>query len=540
MFKKFITIIIICVCFSASAFADNYADWSRKPYDKLDVMAYGFLQKKYIDSALVCYTIIEKGYDECRQSDKKGIERCIFAMNNIGYIYFFYYFDYEKSYHYLLKALQLSQQYHLQDVKAHVYLNLANLYRTNAMMHDTHEYDHIALDYYRKAFYCALGEKDWRAFIVMYYGLANFAMSTGNTEVIAKETAVFRRQPIPKGISLLRFSKFFSYCTDAYSRHDYARSLNCLDSMLVNIDAQDTPERFRIFTLLQKSDVLSLTGKKSEAECCLKEAEAMAERYNSRDLQVYVSRSLYLFHLTNGDIRLANRYKLDYLEKKDSLVNGGKMESMAKMRFMEQLRQVNETVEQMSRQRQRQNLTLAIVIIIAFIIAAFSLLLIRSYRKLQRSHRVLYRQNIEMQQREDEQRLKYSEKYRGSKLADEDKAQITERIQNVMENTDEICSEDFSLARLTTLADSNYKHVSQVINEVYKKNFNTLLNEYRIKEVCRRLNDFSNYGNLTIEAVGMSVGFRSRSNFESTFKQNIGMSPSEYRKIAKESASEQM
>jgi AraC-like DNA-binding protein len=99
---------------------------------------------------------------------------------------------------------------------------------------------------------------------------------------------------------------------------------------------------------------------------------------------------------------------------------------------------------------------------------------------------------------------------------------------------------NFHLARLATLADSNYKHVSQVINEVYQKNFNTLLNEYRIKEVCRRLNDFSNYGNLTIEAVGMSVGFRSRSNFESTFKQNVGMSPSEYRKIAKESASEQM
>jgi AraC-like DNA-binding protein len=33
--------------------------------------------------------------------------------------------------------------------------------------------------------------------------------------------------------------------------------------------------------------------------------------------------------------------------------------------------------------------------------------------------------------------------------------------------------------------------------------------------------------------VGMSVGFKSRSNFELTFKQNVGLSPSEYRNIAK-------
>jgi AraC-like DNA-binding protein len=540
MFKKFISIIFICVCFASSALARDYAEWSRQPYDKLYTMAYDFMQKKDIDSALVCYTIVENGYDDCKRSDIKGIERSVFAMNNIGYIYFFYYFDYEKSYHYLLKALQLSQQNNLVEVKAHVYLNLANLYRTNAIMHDTHEYDRTALYYYRKAFYCALKAKDWRSFIVMYYGLANFAMSLGKTAMITKETALFRRQRIPKTEPLSRFAKFYSSYVDAYSSHDYNRSLNCLDSMLVNIDAQDTPERFRVYTLLQKSDVLSLIGNKTEAECCLKEAEATAEKYNSRDLQVYVSHSLYKFHLAIGNISLANKYKLEYLERKDSLVNGGKMESVAKMRFMEQLRQVNETVEQMSRQRQRQNFILIIVAIIAVIIVISSLLLIRSYRKLQRSHHVLYRQNVEMQQHEDEQRLKHEEKYRGSNLADEDKTQIIERIQSIMENTDEICSDEFSLARLAKLVDSNYKHVSQVINEMYQKNFNTLLNEYRIKEVCRRLNDFSNYGNLTIEAVGMSVGFKSRSNFESTFKQNVGMSPSEYRKIAKESTSEQM
>jgi AraC-like DNA-binding protein len=76
-------------------------------------------------------------------------------------------------------------------------------------------------------------------------------------------------------------------------------------------------------------------------------------------------------------------------------------------------------------------------------------------------------------------------------------------------------------------------YVSQVINEKYDNNFNHLLNEYRIKESCRRMNDTDNYGNYTIESIALSVGFKSRSNFISTFKRFTGLTPSAYLKIAK-------
>jgi AraC-like DNA-binding protein len=101
-----------------------------------------------------------------------------------------------------------------------------------------------------------------------------------------------------------------------------------------------------------------------------------------------------------------------------------------------------------------------------------------------------------------------------------------------MYNNKEIYSHEFSLQRLSELVGAPYKHVSQVINEMYKFNFNNLLNEFRVREACRRLAEDDIYTNYTIEAIAESIGFKSRSNFISTFKKLTGITPSEYKRIA--------
>jgi YesN/AraC family two-component response regulator len=72
---------------------------------------------------------------------------------------------------------------------------------------------------------------------------------------------------------------------------------------------------------------------------------------------------------------------------------------------------------------------------------------------------------------------------------------------------------DFSAIKLAELTESKYNYVSQVINENFGCNFNAVLNEYRIKEACNRMNDISNYGNYTIEAIANSVGYSSTKFF---------------------------
>lgn len=125
------------------------------------------------------------------------------------------------------------------------------------------------------------------------------------------------------------------------------------------------------------------------------------------------------------------------------------------------------------------------------------------------------------------------QKYQNSKLAEDDKTVLQNRIMSIFD-TDEIFAEDFNMNKLASLVNSNYKNVSQVINELMGKNFNTLLNEYRIEEACRRFNDISNFGNYTVEAVGNSVGYGSRSTFVTQFKAITGLTPSEFQNMARQ------
>ena len=118
-------------------------------------------------------------------------------------------------------------------------------------------------------------------------------------------------------------------------------------------------------------------------------------------------------------------------------------------------------------------------------------------------------------------------------MTDAKKRELAEKIEYALNNNKEIYNDSFNLERLAAITDSHYKEVSQVVNELFGKNFTLLLSEYRIKEACRRLNDKEHYGHLTFEALGNSVGFKARTGFNNAFKRVTGLTPTEYLKIQK-------
>ena len=58
-----------------------------------------------------------------------------------------------------------------------------------------------------------------------------------------------------------------------------------------------------------------------------------------------------------------------------------------------------------------------------------------------------------------------------------------------------------------------------------------MLNEQRVREACRILNDTAQSSHLTIEAIAADLGFNSRSNFTVTFKSITGSSHSDFMKM---------
>jgi predicted permease len=84
---------------------------------------------------------------------------------------------------------------------------------------------------------------------------------------------------------------------------------------------------------------------------------------------------------------------------------------------------------------------------------------------------------------------------------------------------------------LTSLAEKlglTVHELSRIINTVLKKNFNDFINEYRVADVIRRMQDPA-FAHITLLGIALESGFNSKSSFNRIFKQITGKSPAEYK-----------
>jgi putative ABC transport system permease protein len=87
---------------------------------------------------------------------------------------------------------------------------------------------------------------------------------------------------------------------------------------------------------------------------------------------------------------------------------------------------------------------------------------------------------------------------------------------------------ELSLPSLAEALDMHPHELSRIINVALKKNFNDFINEYRIREVTRKMKDPA-YDRLTLLGIAFDSGFNSKTTFNRTFRQITGKSPVEYK-----------
>ena len=90
-------------------------------------------------------------------------------------------------------------------------------------------------------------------------------------------------------------------------------------------------------------------------------------------------------------------------------------------------------------------------------------------------------------------------------------------------------SKDLSLKSLATILGIGQNALSKTINSTSGMNFNDFVNQKRVNEAKKRLLS-KDFEHLTIEAIGNSVGFNSKSAFYAAFKKNTNSSPSAFLK----------
>ena len=86
---------------------------------------------------------------------------------------------------------------------------------------------------------------------------------------------------------------------------------------------------------------------------------------------------------------------------------------------------------------------------------------------------------------------------------------------------------EFNLTTMSTDTDIPVHHLSYYFNEHLHVNFNTWKNDLKIAQVTKLINEGSGEM-LTLDALAKQAGFGSRTSFFNSFKQKMGITPSEY------------
>ncbi len=121
-----------------------------------------------------------------------------------------------------------------------------------------------------------------------------------------------------------------------------------------------------------------------------------------------------------------------------------------------------------------------------------------------------------------------AEKYTRSGLKDEQAEEYLTMLLDYMESDKPYLDGNLTIHDLSQKTGISRHHITQVLNEIYGKNFFTFINEYRTREVIERFSD-ARYDHYTILAIAFDSGFNSKSTFNSFFKSQTGQTPSKYR-----------
>lgn len=512
-------------------------------------------EKNLPDSALIYYSYVAN-YLTDDLSDDKIVAEKVRALNNIGYTYFYYFRDYQNAYYYLKKALEIARGHNHNDIVPYSLINLGHIYLTYQGIFEKKEYFTKAMDYYTEAFNYAVRSGNSDMTVISFLALAHQAIESNdlhwvNGEAIRSLRAVNPRTRLYKGALAL------SKAIEDLKRGNTRGALVRLEKSYADTGDDDMNIREKILTGHHLATLRHRISPADNQIPFLQELVAICDSTGQNDMSVDLFSTMSEFARECGDSLMADNYHLEYLKRKDSLVNKSNIYNIDHLELTDNIDRMETELDFRSRQRQMHLIVIALMLALLVVLVLFTINVVRKKKALVEKNKVLFAQAQEALRlppvafpegeeknetivqpgaagAESEPKGENKKKYYYSTLEKDNVDDILRRLNDFMETSEVVYSSGFSLSALAEALDEKESHISQVLNEYIGKKFRTFLNEYRIREASRRLLDRDGYGRYSIEAIAEGVGFKSRTNFISVFKQFTGLTPSEYRRIGKE------
>jgi AraC-like DNA-binding protein len=118
-----------------------------------------------------------------------------------------------------------------------------------------------------------------------------------------------------------------------------------------------------------------------------------------------------------------------------------------------------------------------------------------------------------------------SNKYKNSGLSKEQAAELLMKLKKLMEKEKPHLQPKLTLTELAEKMQISNNQLSQVINQEAKVNFHDFINTYRVEEFLQKASENKNFNLL---AIALESGFNSKSSFNTIFKKQKGVSPSQF------------
>ena len=312
----------------------------------------------------------------------------------------------------------------------------------------------------------------------------------------------------------------------------------------------------KVEPLLNLADFYAHKEMPDSQQVYLLKAKSLADAQTDPYPKINVARGLMKFYTEHGNTGEALKYQNSYFHLVDSLMNLEKFLSASSRHELGVIKDKDEKIGTLSITVSKQKMAVLVILAVALVICAVLFIIYKQKKRLHKAYLEVVELNRELLRMEEQNCTSAQQKAEETDAARQTAAlepeqqpeprldaeqlaaadeEVFGKIKQVVADGNEIYDPDFSLARLALLVSSDVVSVSRIINEKTKGNVPTFINRQRIKEACRRMTEEHKYGNLTIQAIGESVGFKTQVNFNRTFKKMMGITPSAYKKIVAES-----
>lgn len=549
----FILPLIIFLCSLMSCRRNDKSDIESMSCRDLYAEGTSFLRGKEVpDSALLYFSALANRLSPEMTVEEKTL--CGKALNRLGYLYFHYYGNIPYAFESLVNAKQIALETNDKKLLGQTSLNTAivNIICYNLGL--TSRGEEMFIQNLCDGFDNALESGDG---ITALNCFANMSTELGPEfmppEFVKRINILASLHPAPQ--DTVNGTEFFNErlrTSQAIINGNLDEALILLHGQLANLNDVFDSERVKAQIYQELARIYKRSGNTDSAYIYLHKTLDVAKTdRNFYDLAV-TSKSLHDLALQSGNLHDADKWLIEYYNMRDSAIVENNLMTPDNLEMVSNIKYQNKDYSYQLAKQRRQLMIAAFFVILLLITIPLLVMLFNKNRKLRESHRELYeRYKDSLKQAIPEQVpgaaaqspaeppapvQTSADKQKRIDMIDADSSELLrQRVEKIIEESDEVFSPDFSLDRLAELADSKPRVISYVINETMGKTFYTLLNERRVREACQRLEDDANYGHLTIEGISRSLGYKSRTTLVTVFKKITGLTPSEFQRAARKS-----